>query len=85
MRHEAQFRFSSDRALDIFRAVSPETAAEVNIRSRADCRYEEPDTVVLTVSATDLAALRAALNMWLRLVNVAQEMQDLVREQEKMA
>ncbi len=85
MRHEAQFRFSSDRARDLFRAVGPEMAAEVNPRSRAECRYEEPDSVVLRVSAMDLAALRASLNMWLRLVNVAQEMQDLVREQEKMA
>jgi KEOPS complex subunit Pcc1 len=85
MKHEAQFRFRSDRAREIFRAVSPETAAEVNPRSRAECRFEEPDTLILKVSATDVAALRASLNMWLRLVNVAQEMQDLIIEKEKTA
>jgi KEOPS complex subunit Pcc1 len=83
MKHEAYFRFRSDRARELFRAVSPEMVAEVNPRSRAGCRFEEPDTLVLLVSATDVAALRASLNMWLRLVNVAQEMQDLITDQEK--
>jgi KEOPS complex subunit Pcc1 len=85
MKHEAHFRFRSDQARELFRAVSPEVAAEVNPRSRAECRFEEPDIVVLKVSAMDVAALRASLNMWLRLVNVAQEMQDLIIDQEKTA
>ncbi len=85
MKHEAKFRFRSDRAREIFQAVSPETAAEVNPRSRAECLYEEPDTLVLKVSAADVAALRASLNMWLRLVSVAQEMQDLIIDQERTA
>jgi KEOPS complex subunit Pcc1 len=85
MKHEAKFRFRSDRAREIFQAVSPETAAEVNPRSRAECLYEEPDTLVLKVSAADVAALRASLNMWLRLVSVAQEMQDLIIDQERIA
>ena len=85
MKHEAKFRFRSDRSREIFRAVSPETAAEVNPRSRAECLYEEPDTLVLKVSAADVAALRASLNMWLRLVSVAQEMQDLIIDQERTA
>jgi KEOPS complex subunit Pcc1 len=85
MKHEAQFRFRSEKAREIFRAVSPETAAEVNPRSRAECRYEEPDTLVLKVSAADVGALRASLNMWLRLVSVAQEMQDLIIDQERTA
>ena len=85
MKHEAQFRFRSDQARSVFRAVSPETAAEVNPRSRAECRYEAPDILVLMVSADDVAALRASLNMWLRLVSVAQEMQDLIIDQERTA
>jgi KEOPS complex subunit Pcc1 len=85
MKHEAQFRFRSDHARELFRAVSPEIAAEVNPRSRAECRFEEPETVVIKISAADVAALRASLNMWLRLVNVAQEMQDLITDQEKTA
>jgi len=52
-------------------------AAEMHPRSRAECFMEAPDVLVLKVQARDTAALRAALNMWLRLVNVADEMQVL--------
>jgi KEOPS complex subunit Pcc1 len=82
MRHEALFRFRSDQAEVLFRAVSPEVEAEVNPRSRAECLLEGPGTLVLKVHAEDLAALRASLNMWLRLISVAQEMQDLAINQE---
>ena len=82
MRHEALFRFRSDQAEALFRAVSPEMEAEVNPRSRAECLLEGPDILVLMVRAGDVAALRASLNMWLRLISVAQEMQDLAINQE---
>ena len=82
MWHEAHFRFRSAHAGDLFHAVAPEMAAETNPRSRAACRLEAPDTLVLSVQAADIAALRAALNMWLRLISVAQEMQELLDNQE---
>jgi KEOPS complex subunit Pcc1 len=50
----------------------------VNPRSTTRCRLEGEDTLVLNVEAQDIAALRAALNMVLRLVNVSDEMQDLM-------
>jgi KEOPS complex subunit Pcc1 len=50
----------------------------VNPRSITRCWLEGEDTLVLNVEAQDIAALRAALNMVLRLVNVADEMQDLM-------
>jgi KEOPS complex subunit Pcc1 len=82
MRHEAVFRFRSDQAGAIFGAVSPEMEAEVNTRSSAECLMDGPDTLVLKVHAEDIAALRASLNMWLRLISVAREMQDLVINKE---
>jgi KEOPS complex subunit Pcc1 len=50
---------------------------EVNPRSRTTVRLEGADTVVLEVEADDIAALRAALNLWLRLISVAAEMQEV--------
>jgi KEOPS complex subunit Pcc1 len=47
----------------------------VNPRSATQAWVEGTDTLVLHVEAQDLAALRAALNMFLRLVSVADEMQ----------
>ena len=74
--HEALFRFSTVHADQIHRALEPELSDEVNPRSTTHCRLEG-ETLVLVVEAQDLAALRAALNMFLRLANVADEMQDI--------
>lgn len=74
--HTAEFRFTTPHAERIYRSLLPELADEVNPRSATQCRVEH-ETLVLTVEAQDLAALRAALNMFLRLANVADEMQDI--------
>ncbi|MEN6611252.1 MAG: KEOPS complex subunit Pcc1 [Methanoregulaceae archaeon] len=76
MEHEAVFRFTTLHAPALYRSVFPETESEVNPRSAASVRLEGADTLVLTIQAEDLPALRASLNMWLRLVNVADEMLD---------
>jgi KEOPS complex subunit Pcc1 len=76
--HEAIFRFSTSHAQLIFQALVPELSDEVNPRSITRCWLEGEDTLVLNVEAQDIAALRAALNMVLRLVNVADEIQDLI-------
>lgn len=80
MKHEAEFKIRCMDAERIYASVSPETAAEVNPRSRVSCSMEGQDTCVLCVEADDIPALRASLNMWLRLVNVAGEMQELIHE-----
>ena len=76
--HKAIFRFSTSHAQLICEALAPELTEEVNPRSITRCWLEEEDTLVLNVEAQDIASLRAALNMVLRLVNVAAEMQDLM-------
>lgn len=75
--HSAVFRFVTPHAPRIYRALLPELADEVNPRSVVTCRLEGPDTLVLDVDAADISSLRAALNMYLRLVNVAAEMQEI--------
>ena len=75
--HEATFRFSTSRARNILAALGPELSDEVNIRSHTRCWLEGEETLVLTIRAQDIASLRAALNMFLRLVNVADEMQEI--------
>lgn len=80
MEHNAVFRFRSVHAETIYRAVCPEMDAEVHSRSRAACSLEGSHILVLEVRARDIAALRASLNMWLRLISVAEEMQVLAEE-----
>jgi KEOPS complex subunit Pcc1 len=75
--HEAIFRFSTVHAVSIYTALLPELTDEVNLRSSTGCRLEGDTVLVLTIEADDLPALRAALNMALRLVNVADEMQQI--------
>ncbi len=77
LRHEAVFRFVTGNAERISRAIGPELSDEVNPRSETQFWIEGDDTLVLQVRAEDTAALRAALNMFLRLVNVADEVQEL--------
>lgn len=79
-RHTAVFRFRSDHAERIFRALQPELPDEVNPRSTTRCTLEGADMLVLTVDAQDTASLRAALNMYLRLINVADEVVGLVEK-----
>ena len=59
----------------MFRVLEPEVG-EINPRTgvRVDLRGEE---LVISVAAEDIPALRAALNMWLRLVSVAAEMLEI--------
>jgi len=73
VRHTAVFSFRSDRAGEIHRALAPEFG-EINPRTGVEVTLEEGDLLVISVSAEDVPALRAALNMWLRLVLVADEM-----------
>ena len=71
------FRFTIVHADMIYRSLLPELSDELNLRSSTRCWVEGTDTLVLQVEAQDIAALRAALNMFLRLVSIAEEMQEI--------
>ena len=77
MLHEAVFRFSTSHADQIYQALAPELSDDVNPRTASRCWLEGGNVLVLTVEAQDIAALRAALNMLLRLINIADEMQEI--------
>ncbi|MDD5142827.1 KEOPS complex subunit Pcc1 [Methanoregula sp.] len=80
--HEAVFRFTTEHAENIYRSLLPELEDEVNPRSSVSCRLEGCDTLVLTVTAQDTSSLRAALNMYLRLVTVADEVTGIAQNHE---
>ncbi len=79
MTRAAEFRFHSQDPDLLFESVAPEMSSEVNPRSHARC-FVENGTLILRVEAMDTAALRASLNMWLRLVNVANEMREIAEK-----
>jgi len=60
-----------DTARRVVRSLAPEAGAIDDDRSRVRLARAS-DTVEVTVTATDLTALRAGLNTWFRLVGVAE-------------
>ena len=73
MKHTAAFTFRTPGAREIFRSLGPEME-EIGQRSEARVTLAGEGTLVLSVTAEDISSLRAALNMWLRLISVAGEM-----------
>lgn len=76
MMHTAAFSFTTPDARALYLSVCQEMG-DVGDRSSVRVRLEGEDTLVLDVAATDIPALRAALNTWLRLINIAIEMREL--------
>ena len=76
MKHMAVFSCKSGMAPEIYRALTPEIG-EINPRTEVGVSLKGDDLLVISVAADDIPALRAALNMWLRLVSVAAEMLDM--------
>ena len=76
MKHTAVFSCRSDHAREIHRALTPELG-EISPRTDVRVTLEGDALLVISVAADDIPALRAALNMWLRLVSVAAEMLEM--------
>lgn len=76
MKHSAEFIFTTPHAPVIYQALSPEMADETGERSSAAISLKD-ECLSLKVTAGDIPALRAALNMWLRLITIADEMQEI--------
>lgn len=75
--HSALFRIETNSADIICEAISPEEDDEKNgVRSQGKCRMISQECLEVSISAADLPALRASLNSWLRLIQVASEMID---------
>ncbi|NLZ30630.1 MAG: hypothetical protein GX885_07805, partial [Methanomicrobiales archaeon] len=73
MTHRATFRFITDDARALYLSVYQEMEDDAGERSSVRVRLAGDDMLILEVAATDIPALRAALNTWLRLINIALE------------
>ena len=74
--HTAVFRFVCPYADVLHAVLAPEAGSDPGDRSRVLLSHDA-EAVTLTVEAEDVSALRASLNMWLRLVNVSKEILEL--------
>ncbi|EHQ34638.1 KEOPS complex subunit Pcc1 [Methanoplanus limicola] len=77
MIHEAVFSFQTSDAGLIYESVLPEADDESG-RSFAEVILNSDTEVLLRISAKDIHAMRAALNTWLRLINIANEMKEVI-------
>jgi KEOPS complex subunit Pcc1 len=60
----------------VYEALKPELQASPSERSRVGLK-EEGGLLKLFIEAEDVISLRAALNTWLRLIKIAEEMVNL--------
>ncbi|MGV8107987.1 KEOPS complex subunit Pcc1 [Methanospirillum sp.] len=74
MMHEAVFTFQTKDAGIIAASLIPESDTEEMGRSYCECTKISDTAFEIHIQAQDLIALRAALNTWLRLVQIAEEM-----------
>lgn len=73
--NSAVFIIETQHAAILCDAVAPEgDDSEQTGRTHSCCKLIGGDILELSVQAMDLPALRAALNSWLRLIQVASEM-----------
>lgn len=72
MEATAESVFETDRALLIYRSLMPEIETTVTERSEIYLQVMG-DKLTLKVIASDLISLRATMNTWLRLIQVAYE------------
>ncbi|MDD3407289.1 MAG: KEOPS complex subunit Pcc1 [Methanomicrobium sp.] len=77
-KNKAVFVLETPYAKEIYNSVSPED--DDMGRSCSKVSLKDENTLILDISADDVSALRAALNTWLRLIIIAEEMQEVINE-----
>lgn len=80
MKLSAEFTFETETAEKIYQAILPELNDNFSERSKIGLILEDADRLVLTVKAEDTVSLRSALNTWLRLIQIAQEVLEVTSE-----
>lgn len=76
MNHSARFVFETLHAEKLYAALSPEAGSDPGEKSQVQLEYDDA-SLTLCVLAEDVSAMRASLNMWLRLINVSLEILEL--------
>ena len=74
----AVLTFSGDNAATVYGAISPEAGREIP-RTKVSAELDGGN-MVLRLQASDLPALRAALNSYLRWIKIAEDMNKAVGE-----
>ena len=74
----AVLTFSGEDAATVYGAISPEAGREIP-RTKVTVALDE-GRMVLRLQASDLSALRAAINSYLRWVKIAEDMDKAVGE-----
>lgn len=76
--NQAEIILISDNIHSIAEALRPEIKSDAGIRSEITGFVLENGALSICMKAGDISALRASLNMWLRLIQVATEMHDVI-------
>lgn len=74
--HTAEFRFVCPYTEKLYAVLAPEAGSNPGEKSQVHLS-RNACSVTLLVEAEDASALRASLNMWLRLVHVCKEVLEL--------
>lgn len=77
MDNKALITMTADHIRIIAGALLPEVQDDNGFRSDVSHSFPDERTLQIVLRAEDLSALRASLNMWLRLIQVADEMYDI--------
>ena len=72
LKFKAEFVFETDDAGSIYEAVLPELETPVSDRSIIGMKVNDSN-LVLSVETEDVVSMRSALNTWLRLIQIANE------------
>ena len=72
MKHSAVFTFETPDADKLYAVLSPEAGADPGEKAHTQLS-KGTNSITFRVDADDAAGLRASLNMWLRLINVSDQ------------
>lgn len=76
----AEFIFETETAETIYRALLPELEDSFSERSEIGLSFKDTNKLILSVKAEDVVSLRSALNTWIRLIQIAQEVLETTSE-----
>jgi KEOPS complex subunit Pcc1 len=76
----AEFIFETEDAEMMYKALLPELKDKFSERSSIELSLKGSDRLVLKVKAEDSVSLRSALNTWLRLIQISQEVLEVTAD-----
>ena len=72
MNHSAEFVFETSDAEKIYEVLLPEAGSDPGEKSFVALE-KDGNRLILKIQAEDVSAMRASVNMWLRLISVSSE------------